>query len=81
MLSANLVCFLFVGKALCDAGETYKMMADVKYALEDNVKQNFLDPLTHLQNNDLKEVAVGFLFYFYCFFGAFLVKFWLVYFF
>lgn len=45
------------GKALMDAGESYRMMADVKYALEDNVKQNFLDPLTHLQSNDLKEVG------------------------
>uniref|UniRef100_A0A915KVE8 Endophilin-A2 n=1 Tax=Romanomermis culicivorax TaxID=13658 RepID=A0A915KVE8_ROMCU len=45
------------GKALIDAGETYRAMADVKYGLEDNVKQNFLDPLTHLLNNDLKEVA------------------------
>jgi len=49
------------GKALIDAGETYRMMADVKYALEDNVKQNFLDPLTHLQSNDLREVSVSYI--------------------
>lgn len=35
-------------------------MADIKYQMEDNVKQNFLDPLTHLQNNELKEVNVCF---------------------
>ncbi|PAV59951.1 hypothetical protein WR25_18034 isoform B [Diploscapter pachys] len=45
-----------LGKALVDAGEAYRQMADVKYQMEDNVKQNFLDPLTHLQNNELKEV-------------------------
>jgi len=44
------------GQALVEAGETYKQLAEVKYSMEDSVKQNFLDPLQHLQNNDLKEV-------------------------
>ena len=34
-------------------------MADVKYALDDNIKQNFLEPLHHLQTKDLKEVMVN----------------------
>uniref|UniRef100_A0A1I7UEH9 SH3 domain-containing GRB2-like protein n=1 Tax=Caenorhabditis tropicalis TaxID=1561998 RepID=A0A1I7UEH9_9PELO len=45
-----------LGKALNDAAEGYRQMADIKYQMEDNVKQNFLDPLTHLQNNELKDV-------------------------
>ena len=44
------------GGALVDAGEAYKQMADIKYALEDNVKQNFIEPLHHMQSKDLKEV-------------------------
>uniref|UniRef100_A0A1I7ZM61 SH3 domain-containing protein n=1 Tax=Steinernema glaseri TaxID=37863 RepID=A0A1I7ZM61_9BILA len=44
------------GKALCDVGEAYRQMADVKYQLEENVKQNFLDPIAQLQNSDLKDV-------------------------
>jgi len=44
------------GGALVESGEAYKQMADVKYALEDNVKQNFIEPLHHLQTKDLKEV-------------------------
>lgn len=39
-------------------GEALKEMSEVKYALEDNVKQNFLEPLTHLQAKDLKDVLV-----------------------
>ena len=50
------VCFL--GKALMETGESYREMADVKYSLEDNVKQNFIEPLLHLQTKDLKEVNV-----------------------
>ncbi|CAL2029943.1 unnamed protein product [Caenorhabditis brenneri] len=45
-----------LGKALNDAAEGYRAMADIKYQMEDNVKQNFLDPLMHLQNNELKDV-------------------------
>ena len=40
-------------------GEAMKELAEVKYALEDNVKQNFLEPLTHLQVKDLKDVLVS----------------------
>ncbi|KHN77913.1 Endophilin-A2 [Toxocara canis] len=45
-----------LGKALLDASEAYRQMADIKYQMEDNVKHNFLDPLAHLQQTDLKEV-------------------------
>lgn len=34
-------------------------MAEVKYSLDDNAKQNFLEPLHHLQMKDLKEVMVS----------------------
>ncbi|XP_014670977.1 PREDICTED: endophilin-A-like isoform X2 [Priapulus caudatus] len=44
------------GQALCEMGEAMKQLADIKYALEDNVKQNFLEPLHSLQNKELKEV-------------------------
>lgn len=45
------------GSSLVEFGESLNQMADVKYALEDNAKQNFLDPLYNLQNKDLREVA------------------------
>ena len=44
------------GGSLLETGESMKQMADLKYALDDNVKQNFLEPLHHLQSKDLKEV-------------------------
>lgn len=47
-------------QALVEFGDTLKQMADVKYALDDNVKQNFLEPLHQLQMKDLKEVMVNF---------------------
>jgi hypothetical protein len=40
-------------------GESMRQMADVKYALDDNIKQNFLEPLHHLQTKDMKEVMVN----------------------
>ncbi|ESO11564.1 hypothetical protein HELRODRAFT_71602 [Helobdella robusta] len=46
----------FFGQALFEAGETYKQIAEMKYLKEDTVKQNFTEPLLHLQNKDLKEV-------------------------
>lgn len=48
----------FIGGCLIEAGESFKHLAEIKYNLEDNVKQNFLDPLNQLQNKDLKEVNV-----------------------
>lgn len=47
-----------LGDALIETGESLKQIADVKYSLDNNVKQNFLEPLQHLQNNDIKEVMV-----------------------
>ncbi|CAG5125943.1 unnamed protein product [Candidula unifasciata] len=44
------------GNCLIEAGESFKHLAEIKYNLEDNVKQNFLEPLNQLQNKDLKEV-------------------------
>jgi len=43
--------------SLVEGGEALKQMADLKYALDDNVKQNYLEPLHQLQSKDLKEVA------------------------
>ncbi|XP_053972015.1 endophilin-A isoform X4 [Hylaeus volcanicus] len=43
-------------QALIEMGEAMKQMADVKYSLDDTIKQNFLEPLHHLQTKDLKEV-------------------------
>lgn len=48
----------FLAQALIEMGEAMKQMADVKYSLDDNIKQNFLEPLHHLQTKDLKEVMV-----------------------
>lgn len=39
-----------------EMGESLKQMADLKYGLDDSVKQNFLEPLHHTQSKDLKEV-------------------------
>uniref|UniRef100_A0A915DAM7 Uncharacterized protein n=1 Tax=Ditylenchus dipsaci TaxID=166011 RepID=A0A915DAM7_9BILA len=45
-----------LGAALCDSADAFRQMADIKYQLEDVVKHNFLDPITHLQINELKDV-------------------------
>lgn len=43
-------------ECLIEMGESLRQMADVKYSLDDNIKQNVLEPLHHLQTKDLKEV-------------------------
>jgi len=52
------LCLYISGSSLLDAGEAFKRLAEVKYSLEENVKQNFLEPMSHLQTKDLKEVNV-----------------------
>ena len=47
------------GDSLNEMGEALKQMAEVKFALEDNVKQNFLEPLTQLQNKEVRDVLVS----------------------
>ncbi|XP_050400404.1 endophilin-A3 isoform X2 [Patella vulgata] len=44
------------GSSLVECGETFKHLAEVKYSLEDTVKQNFLDPWVQLQSKEIKEV-------------------------
>lgn len=53
-----------LGQALVEMGESLKQMADVKYSLDDSIKQNFLEPLHQLQTKDLKEVMVRMSFWF-----------------
>lgn len=67
------VCFpTYAASALVEMGDSLKQMADVKYSLDDNIKQNFLEPLHQLQTKDLKEVMVSIVFVF-AFHGAFFV--------
>lgn len=47
-----------LGDSLIETGECLKQIADVKYSLDNSVKQNFLEPLQHLEQNDIKEVMV-----------------------
>ena len=49
---------LLSGQALKDAGEAFSNLAEIKEALDSNVKQNFLDPLEQLKNRDIKEIMV-----------------------
>ncbi|KAI4829706.1 hypothetical protein KUCAC02_001381 [Chaenocephalus aceratus] len=45
------------GCALTDVGEAMRQVAHVKDSLDISVKQNFIDPLQHLQDKDLKEIT------------------------
>lgn len=54
-----LLFIIFTADSLIEMGESLRQMADIKYSLDDNIKQNFLEPLHHLQTKDLKEVMVS----------------------
>lgn len=43
-------------RSLLETGESFKQMAEIKYALEDDVRQDFLDPLTQLQTKEIRDV-------------------------
>lgn len=58
MINYIFICCIFAAQSLIEFGESLKQMADVKYSLDDNIKQNVLEPLHHLQTKDLKEVMV-----------------------
>ena len=45
---------------MVDTGESMKQLSDIKDNLDFTVKQNFLDPLQHLRDKDLKEVNVSY---------------------
>ncbi|XP_038069970.1 endophilin-A3-like, partial [Patiria miniata] len=42
------------GTAMVEMGESLRQLSEVKDAFDLNVRQNFLDPLDHLKNKDLK---------------------------
>lgn len=44
------------GNALFDLGESLKQMGAYKQLFEYNIKQNFIDPLTHLKHDELKSI-------------------------
>ncbi|CAH8557286.1 unnamed protein product [Schistosoma guineensis] len=44
------------GQCLVEAGETFKCLANIKYTMEEHVKENFLDPLHSVQTHELKEI-------------------------
>lgn len=56
--AASKCVFIFQGLALIDAGEAMRELAEVKDALDMEVKQNFIDPLQNLHEKDLKEIQV-----------------------
>jgi len=61
-VNINVLNINAVGQALTDCGESYRQLSEIKYSLEDNVRQNFIEPLLHLQSKDLKEVNVRLVF-------------------
>lgn len=44
-------------RSLMETGEAFKQMAEIKYALEDDIIQDFIEPLTSLQEKELAEVG------------------------
>lgn len=42
---------------LMETGESFKQMAEIKYALEDDVRQDFLEPLSLLQTKEMRDIS------------------------
>lgn len=53
-----IACAFSTGGALIDAGESMKRLAEVKDALDIDVKQNFIDPLQGIAEKDIKDIQV-----------------------
>eukprot|EP00057_Strongylocentrotus_purpuratus_P007384 XP_011661858.1 PREDICTED: endophilin-A3 isoform X2 [Strongylocentrotus purpuratus] len=45
------------GNGLLEVGEAHKQLADIKDSLDFNIRQNFLEPLDHLRQKELKEIV------------------------
>lgn len=65
-----LACFIFTslpiavfsrypGQCLVQSGESFKYVAEIKYTMEDHVRDNFLQPLHSIQNNELRQINVS----------------------
>lgn len=44
------------GQCLVQSGESLRYLADIKYSMEDHVKESFLQPLHSVQTHELKEI-------------------------
>ena len=51
------------GQSLIVTGESLKKLAGLKYDLEDNIKDKFLDPLHNVKHEGLKNITVFFFFF------------------
>ncbi len=46
------------GQSLIYMGDSLRKLADIKFELEDNLKEQFLDPLEHVKDDKLKRISV-----------------------
>ena len=46
------------GQSLIFMGDSLRKLADIKYQLEDNIKEQFLDPLENVKDEKLKKISV-----------------------
>lgn len=49
------------GQALICMGESLRRLADVRYQLDDSVQEKFIQPLTTLKDQDIKNISVYFI--------------------
>lgn len=46
------------GQSLIYMGDSLRKLAEVKFQLEDNLKEHFLDPLDQVKDDKLKRISV-----------------------